>query len=119
MEYEQTLALVTASLTQTAFHAEQVAGRAFSLEQAVAYAQALPTKATAEPRAWKKADELTVREREVAILIARGKANGEIADEMVVSKRTVEKHIAHILAKLGVTNRAQIVRWAIEKRNKN
>ena len=55
-----------------------------------------------------------MREREVAALIAQGKSNGEIADELVVSKRTVETHIAHILSKLGFTNRAQIVRWAIE-----
>jgi non-specific serine/threonine protein kinase len=57
---------------------------------------------------------LTVREREVAALIAQGKSNGEIADELVLSKRTVETHIANILSKLGFTNRAQIVRWALE-----
>ena len=55
-----------------------------------------------------------MREREVAALIAQGKTNGEIADELVVSKRTVETHIAHILSKLGLTHRAQVVRWAIE-----
>ena len=60
------------------------------------------------------ASSLTVREGEVAALIAQGKSNGEIAAELVVSKRTVEKHIAHIIMKLGVTNRAQIVRWGIE-----
>jgi DNA-binding NarL/FixJ family response regulator len=57
---------------------------------------------------------LTPREREVAALIAQGKANGEIAAEMVVSKRTVEKHVANILSKLWFANRAQIVRWGIE-----
>ena len=60
------------------------------------------------------ASSLTVREGEVAALIAQGKSNGEIAAELVVSKRTVEKHIANILSKRGFTNRAQIVRWAIE-----
>ena len=39
---------------------------------------------------------------------------GEIATELVLSKRTVEKHIANILSKLDFTGRAQIVRWAIE-----
>jgi DNA-binding NarL/FixJ family response regulator len=71
-------------------------------------------KAVAAQKARNKLDELTAREREVAALIAQGKSNGEIADELVVSKRTVESHIASILSKLGVTNRAQIVRWAIE-----
>jgi DNA-binding NarL/FixJ family response regulator len=46
--------------------------------------------------------------------VAQGKSNGEIAEALVVSKRTVEKHIAHILMKLGVRNRSQIVLWAIE-----
>jgi DNA-binding NarL/FixJ family response regulator len=62
----------------------------------------------------KKPDDLSSREREVAILIARGKSNGEIAEELVVSKRTIEKHIANIRSKLGFTQRSQIVRWAIE-----
>jgi DNA-binding NarL/FixJ family response regulator len=56
---------------------------------------------------------LTEREREVAALIARGKSNGEIAGLLIMSKRTVEKHVANILGKLGATTRAQIVAWAI------
>ena len=51
---------------------------------------------------------------QVTALIAQGKSNGEIADELFVSKRTVEKHVANILSRLGFTNRSQIVRWAIE-----
>jgi predicted ATPase/DNA-binding NarL/FixJ family response regulator len=113
MEYEHYLALARARLTETAFQAEQAAGRAFSLEQAVAYAENLPLKAAAH-KSRREPDDLTVREREVAALIARGKSNGEIAGELAVSKRTVEKHIANILSKLGFTNRAQLVRWAIE-----
>ncbi len=114
MEYEHYLALVRAKLTETEFQTEQAAGRALSLEQAVEYAQNLPLQAAAAQGTRKKPDELTVREREVAALIAQGKSNGEIADELVVSKRTVETHIANILSKLGFTKRAQIVRWAIE-----
>jgi DNA-binding NarL/FixJ family response regulator len=114
MEYEHTLALVRASLTETEFQTEQAAGRAFTLEQAMDYAQNLPLKAAAAQATRKKSDGLTMREREVAVLIAQGKSNGEIADELVVSKRTVEEHISNIRAKLGFTKRAQIVRWAIE-----
>ena len=47
-------------------------------------------------------------------IIVRKMRNGEIAEELVLSKRTVEGHMANILAKLGFANRAQIVRWAIE-----
>jgi len=57
---------------------------------------------------------LTEREREVVTLIAQGRTNGEIASELVLSKRTVEKHIANILSKLVLTSRAQIVRWAMD-----
>ena len=93
--------------------AEQAAGRQLSLEQAVEYARSLPLRATARvtPR---KPDQLTLREREVAALIGQGKSNGEIAADLVVSKRTVESHVAKVLSKQGFTTRAQIVRWAIE-----
>ena len=58
---------------------------------------------------------LTEREREVAILIANGKSNWEIAEQLVVGNRTVEVHVSSILAKLGFTSRAQIAVWAYEK----
>jgi non-specific serine/threonine protein kinase len=114
MEYEHTLALAHDALTETEFQAEQTAGRAFSIEQAIEYAKNLPARSPATVTIRGKPDDLTLREREVAVLIAQGRTNGEIADDLVVSKRTVEAHIAHILSKLGFTNRAQIVRWAIE-----
>jgi DNA-binding NarL/FixJ family response regulator len=56
---------------------------------------------------------LSAREREVAALIAQGKTNREIAEALVVSKRTVETHVGSILAKLGFTTRAQIIAWAL------
>ncbi len=58
---------------------------------------------------------LTEREREVAALIAQGKTSREIADILVVTSRTVEKHIENILSKLGFASRAQIAVWASEK----
>ena len=57
---------------------------------------------------------LTSREREVALLIARGESNQAIADELVVTKRTVETHIGNILFKLGVRSRTQIAVWTVE-----
>jgi DNA-binding NarL/FixJ family response regulator len=57
---------------------------------------------------------LTAREREIAALIGQGKSNGEISAQLVLSKRTVEKHVANILSKLELASRAQIVRWAME-----
>lgn len=112
MEYERYLELARAKLTKAEFESEQAAGYALSLAQAIEYAQHLPLKTTRET--WKMPDDLTAREREVALLIAQGQSNGEIAEKLVVSKRTVEKHIGNILSKLGVTSRTQIVRWVIQ-----
>ncbi|MFF9285097.1 ATP-binding protein [Streptomyces griseosporeus] len=53
-------------------------------------------------------DVLTRREREVAALVARGLSNREVAERLVISKRTVDAHVEHILAKLGITSRTDI-----------
>jgi predicted ATPase/DNA-binding CsgD family transcriptional regulator len=58
---------------------------------------------------------LTEREREVVRLVAQGKSNREIADALVVTKRTIETHINNILYKLNLASRAQLVVWAVEK----
>src|SRR5579859_1351657 len=58
---------------------------------------------------------LSAREREVAVLVAWGRTNREIADALVVSERTAEAHVSNILGKLGFTTRAQIAAWAVEK----
>jgi DNA-binding NarL/FixJ family response regulator len=55
---------------------------------------------------------LTSREREVAALIAQGKSNAAIAGELVLTVRTVEAHVTHILDKLGFDSRTQIAAWA-------
>jgi DNA-binding NarL/FixJ family response regulator len=52
---------------------------------------------------------LTEREREVANLLARGRSNKEIAEELFISEKTVKNHINHVYAKLGVTTRAEAI----------
>jgi non-specific serine/threonine protein kinase len=57
------------------------------------------------------ADGLSVREREVASLVAHGLSNKEIAGRLHLSVRTVESHIRHMLTKLGLVNRTQLANW--------
>jgi two-component system, NarL family, response regulator NreC len=60
------------------------------------------------------AEVLSAREREVLSLLALGHTNSEIAQRLVVSVRTVESHRSHIMTKLRVSTRAELVRYAME-----
>jgi DNA-binding NarL/FixJ family response regulator len=57
---------------------------------------------------------LTAREAEVLRLVARGMSNAEIADSLVISEATVKTHVAAVLSKLELKNRAQVVVFAYE-----
>ena len=60
-------------------------------------------------------DNLTIREREVLKLIAEGYRNKEIADLLVISPKTVEKHRANLMIKLNFHNVSELTTYAIEK----
>lgn len=60
-------------------------------------------------------DPLTPRETEVVKLIAEGQTNREIAAELVISEKTVERHRANILGKLGMRDRVELTRYAIRR----
>ena len=60
-------------------------------------------------------DPLTPRETEVVKLIAEGHTNREIAETLVISEKTVERHRANILEKLGMRDRVELTRYAIRR----
>jgi two-component system response regulator NreC len=60
-------------------------------------------------------DALTEREREVLTLIAQGRTNQEIAERLVISVKTVNRHRENIMAKLNLHSRVELVHYAIEK----
>ena len=61
-------------------------------------------------------DQLTMREREVLRLIARGYMYKEVALQLDISARTVEAHVSAVLRKLQLSNRHELSRWAVERR---
>ncbi|HET6662099.1 MAG TPA: LuxR C-terminal-related transcriptional regulator [Rubrobacter sp.] len=81
-----------------------------SAEEAVEYALSEEVaRAPESPPDVRRTDNpLTRREKEVAVLVARGLTNRQIAHELVISERTVDKHITNLLKKLNLHAREQV-----------
>jgi predicted ATPase/DNA-binding NarL/FixJ family response regulator len=102
------------ALGEAAYTAAFDAGTRVTLEEAVSHAlgerrtkHAMPSQRPAQ-----SADDLlTRREEQIAALVAQGLTNKDIATRLVISQRTAESHIEHVLTKLGFTTRAQIAKW--------
>jgi non-specific serine/threonine protein kinase len=89
------------------FGAVHQRGMGLSVPEAIAVAR----NETSAPATRKTASPLTKREEEIAELVTQGLGNREIAERLMVAKRTVDSHIQHIFTKLGFTSRAQIAAW--------
>jgi len=99
------------SLPGSTARAATAKGAAMSQAEAIAYAlgESAQPKSGSDPA--DNPGRLTRREQQVARLVARGQSNSQIASELVISSRTAETHVQHIMNKLGVSTRAQIATW--------
>jgi predicted ATPase/DNA-binding CsgD family transcriptional regulator len=95
-------------------------GRALGLDDAIALARAALSEHGRSSSSASAIEgggvKLSRREQEVAALLARGASNRQIADSLVIAERTAEMHVSNILAKLGLSARAQVAAWAAEQR---
>jgi predicted ATPase/DNA-binding SARP family transcriptional activator/DNA-binding CsgD family transcriptional regulator len=112
--YEPYLAAARADLDDSIWEAGCVEGRRMTHEEAVEFAlseigtdQSAPC-APERPRDDERSTILTRREQEVATLVARGLSNRRIAEELCLSERTVENHVANILKKLNLRSREHV-----------
>jgi predicted ATPase/DNA-binding CsgD family transcriptional regulator len=118
--YHRRSASIAANALGSAKYAElHAAGASRPLAQiaalAIAGTDVLPEpsgpRAAPEIRDWEGGEGLTSREREIAALVASGLSNRDIAARLVISKRTVDAHVNHIFAKLGLSSRVQLTIW--------
>ncbi len=116
-DHDRLLSELQTALGMESFTAAWAEGGSMPLDEMIAYALSEPGSSIAESAAGdkEKFGGLTAREREVAMLIAQGKSNREIANDMTVSAKTVETYITRILHKLAFDSRVQIATWIIEK----
>jgi non-specific serine/threonine protein kinase len=101
-----------------AFRAAWAVGRELSADQLTADAQRVAGSVSGlEGSATTDVSLLTVRELQVAGLVAQGLTNRQIAERLVISARTADRHVSNILAKLGLATRAQVAAWSVETRS--
>ncbi|WP_236791942.1 LuxR C-terminal-related transcriptional regulator [Amycolatopsis sp. GM8] len=108
--HDDAVARLRAALGDEAFERAVERGRALDPEEGLDLALAWK-KDRPGPRRAAAPGTLTRREQEVAELVTHGLTNKEIASKLVISQRTAETHVEHILTKLGFTSRAQIASW--------
>ena len=85
----------------------------FAMSEGEAVAYALDKRSSATTASSTEGPHLTRREQQVAELVAQGLTNRAIAEHLVISLRTAQGHVEHVLTKLGFTSRAQIAAWFV------
>jgi predicted ATPase/DNA-binding CsgD family transcriptional regulator len=115
LQHERSVALATRGLGETAFDAAFQRGRVMTIGEGVAFAvgDKPPPKAVPAARPQSRA-VLTVRQLDIARLVADDLSNKQIAARLFLSERTVETHVTNILNKLGLNSRIQLSRWVTD-----
>ncbi|MGW3468432.1 LuxR C-terminal-related transcriptional regulator [Saccharopolyspora sp. NPDC000995] len=88
-------------------------GQEKTFQEALGFAMETSKRAPNKPAEKEEREPaiLTRREREIATLVTEGLSNNEIANRLVISRRTTEAHLGHIYNKLGISSRIQLVTW--------
>jgi non-specific serine/threonine protein kinase len=111
-QYDDVVRHIQRHLSPEGCAREQALGRSLSADQAADFALRREAAEVAAPSSREGAlSALTEREREVAALVARGLTNRQIADTLLLGRRTIGTHLEHIFAKLGVQARAEVAVW--------
>ena len=113
------VAAARAQLDEGAWEAARAKAKTVTQEEAIEYAlsekELTLSSEAGEVQAGVGEDSITPRQQEIAVLVARGLTNPQIAKELVISKRTVDKHICNILSRLSLHSRSQIAAWVAKQ----
>jgi predicted ATPase/class 3 adenylate cyclase/DNA-binding CsgD family transcriptional regulator len=107
--YEVSLTALREGMGKNDFDSVWAEGAALSTEEAIAYAQRGRGQRKRPTSGWAS---LTPAERDVVRLVSEGLGNNQIATRLFVSPRTVQSHLTHVYAKLGLTSRVQLAQEA-------
>jgi len=109
------VAATRSALGEVGFAGAWASGQAAPLERIIDEALAGTAREPTRPTTGSPpSTPLSAREWEVVRLVARGLTNPQIAEQLVISRRTVDRHVSNILNKLGFTSRGQVAAWIFQ-----